>query len=203
MKQISSLKFAGIAPVWLIVMLILTVSCSKTKKLTKVEKLEKIELPFSEKDYRTNGQFLRFVQMHESMDLSSAKSRAMMKAQAGIAQTANVLVKSVMYNYTSERKIDELNEFNDKYNAITKLIIKEQLNNTKIIGEAVFRDKETGRYTYYIALEMAADELLNKSVSGITRNERLRQDFEEERFRKIFEAEMEKLETQDANTANQ
>ena len=49
---------------------------------------------------------------------------------------------------------------------------------------------------------MAADELLNKSVNRITRNERLRQDFEEERFRKIFETEMNKLETPEVNTVN-
>ena len=41
---------------------------------------------------------------------------------------------------------------------------------------------------------MDTEELLNKSVKGITRNERLRQDFEEEKFRKIFELEMQKLE---------
>ncbi len=200
MKKHSSRFIASLAPLSILFLMIITSSCIKTKNIAKVEKLEKIELPFSGKDYRTNGQFLRFVQLHESSDLSAAKSRAMMKAQAGIAQTANVLVKSVMYNYMNERKIDEKNEFNDKYNAITELVIKEQLNNTNIIGETVFRDKESGRYTYYVALEMDANALLNKSVKGITHNERLRQDFEEERFRKIFDAEMEKLENPDRNT---
>ncbi|MBK8417093.1 MAG: hypothetical protein IPL22_22795 [Bacteroidetes bacterium] len=203
MKQNSTRLMAGSAPVWIILITLLAVACSKTKEIAKVEQLEKIELPFSDKDYRTDSEFLRFVQMHESSDLSTAKSRALMKAQAGIAQTANVLVKSVMYNYVNERKIDAKNEFNDKYNAITELVIKEQLTNTRIIGETVLKDKESGRYTYYVALEMAADELLNKSVNGITRNERLRQDFEEERFRKIFETEMNKLETPEVNTVNQ
>jgi len=193
---------AGSAPVWIILITLVVVACSKTKEIAKVDHLEKIELPYSDKDYRTNSEFLRFVQMHESSDLSTAKSRALMKSQAGIAQTANVLVKSVMYNYVNERKIDVKNELNDKYNAITELVIKEQLTNTRIIGETVFRDKESGRYTYYVALEMAADELLNKSVNRITRNERLRQDFEEERFRKIFETEMNKLETPEVNTVN-
>ena len=107
-----------------------------------------------------------------------------------------------MYNFLNERKIDDKNEFNDKFNAITELVMKEQLANTKIIGEEVYRNKETGKYTYYIALEMDTEELLNKSVKGITRNERLRQDFEEEKFRKIFELEMQKLEKADSTTDN-
>ena len=56
-----------IAPIVLFIMAMLTTGCSKTKEIAKVEHLEKIELPFSDKNYRSNGQFLRFVQMHESM----------------------------------------------------------------------------------------------------------------------------------------
>ena len=202
MKKNGMNLITCIAPIVLFIMAMLTTGCSKTKEIAKVEHLEKIELPFSDKNYRSNGQFLRFVQMHESSDLSIAKSRALMKAQAGLVQTASVLVKSVMYNFLNERKIDDKNELNDKFNAITELVMKEQLANTKIIGEEVYRNKETGKYTYYIALEMDTEELLNKSVKGITRNERLRQDFEEEKFRKIFELEMEKLEKADSTTNN-
>lgn len=186
----------------IIIFMLGVVACHSGKKITKVEQQEKIILPFAGSDYRTNEKYLRFVQSHESVDLSNAKSRALMKAQAGIAQTASVLVKSVMHNYLNERKIDEQSEYGDKYNAITQLVLKEKLNNTRIIGEEVYRDKATGKYTYYIALEMNADELLEKSINGISGNARMHQDFEEERFRKIFNDEMTKFDTEHLQTEN-
>jgi hypothetical protein len=57
MKKHSSRFIASLAPISILFLMIITSSCSKTKNIAKVEQLEKIELPFSGKEYRTNGQF--------------------------------------------------------------------------------------------------------------------------------------------------
>ena len=190
----------------LILITIMTVfvsSCGSGKKIARVEKQEKVELPFTGSDYRTGKGYLRFVQSHESSDLSNAKSRAMMKAQTGLAQTAEVLLKSVMESYTGERHLESKSEFAEKYNAITQLVIKKKLRNTLIIGEEVYYSKEKDTYTYFIAVEMDAGELRDNYISGISDSGKLRQDFEEAKFRKVFEEEMNKLDVEQSKFVNQ
>ena len=58
-----------------------------------------------------------------------------------------------------------------------------------------------GKYKVYVAIELAGDELLqgihNRVSKGLKENTKLRIDYDYEKFKKEFEAEMKKLEAQE------
>ncbi len=176
-------------------------ACHSGKNIAKVENLEKVTLPFSSSDYRTDEKHFRFVQSHESTDLSLAKTRAVMKAQIGLAGTVEVMLKSVMENYTAERKI-KLSEMNDKYSEISRLVLYRNLKNTRIIGEEAFMNKTDKSYSYWVAIEVDAADIYNDIVKGITSSDKLRQDFDEAKFREIYNEEIRKKENEQNNTLN-
>ena len=47
-----------------------------------------------------------------------------------------------------------------------------------------------GKYKVYVAMEMSKQALLEDVVNGIKNDDKLRTDFEYERFKKIFDEEM-------------
>ncbi len=173
-------------------------ACQTGKKVAKVEKQDKLILPFSSNSYQSDQKYFRFVQSHESTDLSLAKTRAIMKAQVGLASSVEALLKSVMDNYTSERKLSQ-SEVNDSYKEISRLVVYRNLRHTKIIGEEAYLDKADKKYTYWVAIEVSAQDVYSEAVKGISASEKLRQDFDESRFRKEFDEEMRKKELEQNN----
>ena len=124
-----------------------------------------------------------------------------MKAQIGLAGTVEVMLKSVMENYTAERKI-KLSEMNDKYSEISRLVLYRNLKNTRIIGEEAFMNKTDKSYSYWVAIEVDAADIYNDIVKGITSSDKLRQDFDEAKFREIYNEEIRKKENEQNNTLN-
>ncbi|MBK7851584.1 MAG: hypothetical protein IPJ66_10735 [Bacteroidetes bacterium] len=161
-------------------------ACKPSKPLAKVEEQVRIETPFSGSQYRSDNKFIRAVYSHESEDISQAKTRARMKSELAIAQTAGSLVKSYLKDYTAERKLEKT-ELNSNYQAIGELWTREHLTNCIVIGEELYKNKTTGLYTYWVAMEMNREELYTKTVSRIKADDRLRQDFDEQQFRKVYE----------------
>ena len=174
-------------------------ACHSGEKIAKVENQEKIILPFSSSNYRTDDKYFRFVQSHESTDLSLAKTRAIMKAQIGLAGTVEVLLKAVMDNYTGERKI-KLSEMNDKYNEISQLVLYRNLKNTHIIGEEAYVNKADKNYTYWVAIEVNSNDIYSDLVKDISSSDKLRQDFDETKFREIYNDEIRKKEAEQSKS---
>ncbi|HPI70037.1 MAG TPA: hypothetical protein PLF99_01795, partial [Tenuifilaceae bacterium] len=50
-----------------------------------------------------------------------------------------------------------------------------------------------GKYVTYVAVEVAKDELLNNISNKISKDDRLRLDYDKMKFENIFNQEMEKL----------
>ena len=63
------------------------VSCSSSIALTKVDDSREVKLPFSEKEYKTNAEFLRARANGESRDLQGGEMIARHNAEAVLANT--------------------------------------------------------------------------------------------------------------------
>jgi CRISPR/Cas system CSM-associated protein Csm5 (group 7 of RAMP superfamily) len=64
-----------------------------------------------------------------------------------------------------------------------------------VIGEKVFKEND-GKYTYYIAIEMSKEPVVNNVADRISKDAKLQLDFDKHQFQKIFNEEMEKFEAQ-------
>jgi hypothetical protein len=78
-------------------------------------------------------------------------------------------------------------------------VVKEKLSGVRVICEKTMKTPE-GKYRVHIAIELAGDELLqginNRASKELKDNTKLRIDYDYEKFKKEFEAEMKKLEEQ-------
>jgi hypothetical protein len=70
-------------------------SCSSTVPLSKVQESREIKLPFSEKEFKSNAEFLRVVAHGESASSTLAEKIAMQNAQTNMATRISSLVKNV------------------------------------------------------------------------------------------------------------
>jgi hypothetical protein len=66
----------------------------------------------------------------------------------------------------------------------------------EIIGEKVFKDPD-GKITYYIAVEMNKESVVNQYTNRISKDAKLQLDFDKHQFQKIFDEEMKKFEDQE------
>ncbi|MBN1253083.1 MAG: hypothetical protein JXA16_13180 [Bacteroidales bacterium] len=172
-------------------LLINLIGCNSERKLTKATKSKEIEIPFSDKKYKTDKNHFRAVQSGTSTEMATAKKIATVNAKAELASNIQSTIKIVTENYTNQRNYGNKIEIENKFEELTKEVTNQLLTNVKIIDEKLLKDK-SGKFTYWIAVEMNKDEVLNNMQNQISKDEKLQIDFDKFQFEKIFNQEMEK-----------
>ncbi len=176
------------------VLIILSIFSCKTKKdITKVEDSVEIKIPFSGKDYESNKDYFRAKQVGESTDLSTAKKIAEQNAKAELAGNVESLIKRVTDQYTNQRSVGDKKEFENKFEEISREVVRQDLRDVKIIGEKLYKTKD-GIYQYWIAVETSKETTLTGIFDGISKDAKLKLDFDKQQYEKIFDEEMKKYE---------
>lgn len=171
---------------------ILLASCSGQKKLAAVTNAQEISIPFSENKYKSDNDFFRTKQMGKSLDLSTAKKIALQNVKAELASNIKTLVKRVTDQYTNQRTVGAKQEFENKFEELSREVVDQSLTNIKQVDEKVFKEQD-GSFTYWIVLEVAKQSLLDETSSKISKNEKLQLDYDKQKFESIFNSEMEKF----------
>jgi predicted NAD-dependent protein-ADP-ribosyltransferase YbiA (DUF1768 family) len=168
-------------------------SCKSTKSVQSDS--TEVSVPLSGKEYRTAKDYFRASQSGKSPDLATAKKIALENAKTELAGNIQSIVKAVIENYTNQRTVADRQEFENKFEEYAREVVRQQLNDIKIIGEKVFKEKD-GKYTYYVAVEMSKEPVINNVADRISKDAKLQLDFDKYQSRKIFDEEMEKFEAQ-------
>lgn len=176
----------------LTIVVLTTVSCSSTKKFSKDSSRQEIELPFADAKYQSDNKFFRAVQIGNSVDLATAKKIALVNANTELAGKVQTLIKAVTDQYTNQRTVGEGQEFENKFEEMARLVVNQKLQDVTTIGQKTFKE-ENGRYSYWVAIEMSKDALINDVQSRVSNDEQLKLDFDKAQFEKIFNEEMEKF----------
>jgi len=190
MKKIT-LILAGIISIAL-----LATSCKTREKAEPVSKVTgdvEVAIPFTGKEYRSDDNYFRGTNNGKSMDMSTAKKMAMLNAQRDIAQAVQVLLKSVSDQYTNQKQISDVQEFEQKFNDYTRTVAQQTMNDVRVMDEKVFKGSD-GKFTYYVALEMPKDAVAKAMADKLSKDAKTQLDFDEYQFKKIFDEEMKKFE---------
>ncbi|MEM7548475.1 MAG: hypothetical protein AAF363_02300 [Bacteroidota bacterium] len=163
--------------------------CNRKLKRTDT-KLKRIEQPFTSAKYFSDKKHYRSTGEGRAQDLTVAKRIAETNARQAIASQIEVKVRSVGEQFLQNRSISNKLETTTKYEDVTRTVIDNTLTSLKIINQDSYQNKK-GEYVHYVAMEMATSEVADKMVEGISTDEQLKQDFELERFRKIYNEELE------------
>lgn len=169
-------------------------SC-KSKKATPIQKetgAVEISVPFSSKEYRSDENFFRAKQSGKSPDQATAKKIAYQNARAEMAANINATVKRVTDQYTNQRSVGNKQEFENKFEELSREVVNLEMGNVSEIGEKIFGEQD-GSYTYWIAIEANKKTIFDKLDAKISSDAKLKLDYDKMKFQQIFDAEMKKM----------
>lgn len=171
-------------------------SCGGSKNLPSVQSNStEVSVPLSGAAYRTDKDYFRASQNGKSPDLATAKKIALQNAKTELAGNIEATMKAVIENYTNQRTVGDQQEFENKFEEISRTVVNQTLNDVKIIDEKVFKEAD-GKYRYYIAIEMSKEPVVRNMNDRISKDAKMQLDFDQHRFRQILDEEMKKFENQ-------
>lgn len=169
---------------------IVMVGCKSKKQLPKGE--VEINIPCSGPDFFTNNKYFRANSLGESQDLVASKKKALSNARGELAASIQTTVKGVTDNYLNSREFNNKEEVEERFEQLNREIVNQTLQGLKTICEKQVKTSN-GSYKTYVAIELSADDLVTSYNERLTKDERLRIDYDYEKFKETFEKEMEKF----------
>ncbi|MBL6949504.1 MAG: LPP20 family lipoprotein [Bacteroidales bacterium] len=171
----------------------LLTNCKSSKPATLKDQGEtEIIVPCAGPEYMTDNEHFRADGIGESMDQMTSKKKALTAARAQLAAQVDVLVKTVTDDYVKSGEFDNKEEILERYESLTREVVKQKLTGTKTICQKMTQTKG-GNYKTYVAIELAGNELLSALNNRLSNDEMLKIDYNYEKFKKTFEEEMNKM----------
>lgn len=169
-------------------------SCKSTKEIAQKPGDEVlIEQYCAGPEYFSDNEYIRANDLGESMDLSTSKKKAYSNARAKMAADIQVLVKSVNENYIDSREYNNVEEIEEKFQNLTYEVVKQKLNGIRTLCEKVTKTSNN-TFRTYVAIELAGDELVSAIGSKLSKDAKLKIDFDLEQYKKTFEKQMKEFE---------
>ena len=177
MKTIKLLTIPALA------LSLLAVSCKSKKPVSvaKQEGLIEITTPFDSKEYRSDEENFRSKQSGKSPDLATAKKIAYQNARAEMAGNINATVKRVTDQYTNQRTVGNAQEFENKFEELSREVVNLEMSNVKELGQKTFQDPSDKAYIVWIALESNKKSVLEKIDSKISNDAKLKLDYDKQK----------------------
>ena len=185
MKKLSYLSLIVIAAAAFMIE-----GCKSKEKLPKGE--TEVNVPCSGPDFFTTNKFFRANSIGESSDQVTSKKKALTNARNELAQAIQTTVKTVTDNYVNSREMNNKEEVEERFESLNREVVDQTLSGIRTICEKLMKT-EQGAYKTYIAIELSADELVSKYNERLSKDERLKIDYDYEKFKETFDKEMEKM----------
>ena len=168
-------------------------SCKSKKEITDVKGETVIELHCSGPEFRSDKNNFRANATGESTDMEIARKKSSSNCKAALAAQIQTTIKGVTDNYVNSREFNNVEEVEERFEALNREVVNQQLNNIKTICEKITQTK-TGTYKCYMAIEMSVDALEEALNNKLSKDQRLKVDYDYEKYKDTFDKEMEKLE---------
>lgn len=168
-------------------MMLVMASCGSGKKVAS-------NLPCP--DCKATAEVFRYLGQHVATgdrQMQQARSMAANNARTQLATMVDATVKSVIDNYTNEHISGENSEFSQRVQEIARTVVNQQLKGTPVVCEGTMPGSQPGNIICFACVELTGKSVLDGIASQISNDEKLRTDFEYEKFKKVLEEEMSKL----------
>jgi len=144
-------------------------------------------------EYFTDDKVFRANNLGESMDQATSKKKALANARAQMASDINTQIKGVIDNYVNSREMNNKEEVAERFEGLTREVVDQKLTGVRTICEKMVKVNATGNYKAYVAIELSAQDLLAAYNDRLSKDDRLRIDYDYEKFKETFDKEMEKM----------
>ena len=167
--------------------------CKKNKEIKAPEGEVLINEYCSGEEFFSDNEFFRSNGLGESMDQATAKKKALSNARADLASSISTTIKGTVDNYVNSREFNNKEEVEERFEGLTREVINQELKGTKTICQKAVKVTSNGNYKYYVALELSGQDLLSAMNERLGSDERLKIDYDYEKFKETFNEEMEKM----------
>ena len=174
----------------------------KTSQLKTIQK----ELPSNETaqltpcaggDFLSDKKTLRASAVGISLDQNAASVKAYTNASQKLSLSMNQLINTVIDNSFKSTEFNNIEEITEVVNNLSRTVSSQSLKNAReICGRtSKFKDEaqNKNKYKYYIAIELGSEDLFEKLNETLSKEKSLKADYNYEKFKETFDAEMEKL----------
>ncbi|MEI6275040.1 MAG: hypothetical protein WCP08_03570 [Prolixibacteraceae bacterium] len=165
--------------------------CKSSKPAPMPKGETEVSIPCNGPEFYSKKGIIRASAIGESQDQMMAKKKAQANSREQLAATLNVTIKSVVDNYYSSKTIDNVEQAKTRFEGLTRQVVDQQLSGVATVCEK-FVSTRTGTWKCYIAQELNGEEILKSIQNKISGDEKLRLDFEYEKFKNEFNKEMDK-----------
>lgn len=163
----------------------------KSKEKSPLGETE-VVVPCSGSDFFTTNKFFRANSIGESQDQVTSKKKALTNARNELAQSIQTTVKTVTDNYVNSREMNNREEVEERFESLNREVVDQTLAGIRTLCEKLMKTQQ-GTYKTYVAIELSADELVASYNERLSQDERLKIDYDYEKFKETFEEEMNKM----------
>ena len=142
--------------------------------------------------YKSTKEAFRSTATGESMDRETAKKKARSNAMSEMGKTISATMKIVGDNYVNSTEVNNKEEVTESFNEMARTVVDQELRGCIEICEKLTQ-RPDGTYVSYVALELSGNTIADAYQSGLSKNDKLKADYNYEKFKETFEKEMEKL----------
>ena len=162
-------------------------SCGSKSKLPKGE----VELTVPCSEFKSDRKTFRVYSFGESLDQNVAKKKALSNARAELAGMINSTMKVVADNYVKSTEVNNVEEVLERFESNARTVIDERISGTVTVCDKLVQETSTGRYKYYIAIELDGEKIVKDYYKALSKNDKIMVDYNYEKFKETFEKEME------------
>lgn len=188
MKKIS--LFLGAA-----LMAIVVASCGSSKDVVTETANPSIQTlpdePCSE--YMSTSDIFRATGQHIAKgdrQMQFAYDQAAIAARNELASQIETTIKGVNDRYVNSYTVNDANDFKDRIENLTRAVVNQELKFAPIVCKKRALGTEQGTIICYVAIEVPVQKILDGITSSVSNDDRLRVDYEYEKFKKVFDEEM-------------
>ena len=169
---------------------------SKEKTVTKQQEsnseVEIVEYCSGE-SYFSNNKYFRANATGESLDRETAKKKARSNAMAELVKSIKATMKIVGNNYVNSTEFNNKEEITESFNELARTVVDEEISGAVKICDKLTQSGDK-RYVSYIAIELSGQKIASKYHETLSKDDKIKADYNYEKFKETFEKEMEKLE---------
>ena len=171
-------------------------SCKSKKDAAKAPEDEVlVEVYCSGPEYFSNNEYFRANQVGESSDMAVSKKKALSNAKADLAGFISTKLKAVFDNYVKDVELNNTAELEERYEGLSREVVNQELQGIKVMCEKVTKTTK-GTYKTYMAIELSGEEILSNMNNRLSKDAKLKIDYDYEKFKNTFDEEMDKMENE-------
>ena len=169
-------------------------SCKKEKQLTSTpaDRGEVVIKQYcSTTQFPTTAENFRASASGTSQNQENARKMARSNASGQMAQNIKQTMQIVGDNFTKAQFVNNKEDANATFQELIRTTVDLELKGCVVVCEELVQTAN-GDYTCYMALELKGGNILDAYNNSLSNNEKLKADYDYEKFKETFDKEMEK-----------